>query len=91
MAKGSAKKYSDVDVLVLGANGLDELRDLCAEAQLETYVRYSESVEPLIYSLEDLRTPNYFLYRAVHYGKEVYTMKEEELKRGEARRVFEWS
>lgn len=91
VAKGSAKKHSDVDILVLGTNGLDKLSDLCAETQLETYARYQESVEPLVYSLEDLRTPNYFLYRAAHYGKEVYTMKKEELKRSEARNYLSLS
>lgn len=91
VAKDSAQEHSDVDVLVLGTDGLNELADRCAEAQLETYVRYSESVEPLVYSLEDLRAPSYFLYRATRYGKEVYIMKEEELKRSEARNYLSLS
>lgn len=84
VAKGTATKESDVDLIVIGTCELTKLSELCAEAQLETYARYGESVEPLVYSVEELRAAGYFLYRAIRYGKEVYSMREAELKRSEA-------
>ena len=84
VARGAPKEESDVDLLIFGTEGLDEIRDLCADLRMETYFKYSESVEPLIYPLEALRQGSYFLHRAVNHGEEVYSMKEEELRIKEA-------
>ena len=88
MAQGRAVQESDVDLLIFGAGELEQIADLCAELQLETYCRYSESVEALVYPLEAMRTPSYFLYRVIHRGEEVYRMDEGELKRQEARNLL---
>lgn len=90
VAKGTAKRDSDVDVLIFATKMLEEVSNVCAEAQMETYFEYSESVEPLIYPLEKLRIPgSYFLYRAINYGEEVYSMDEERLKMEEIKNYLQ--
>lgn len=83
-----AAEESDVDLVVFGVGELEQIADLCAELQLETYCKYNESVEALVYPLEAMRAPNYFLYRAIHRGEEVYRMDERELRRQEVRNLL---
>lgn len=86
LVRGKPKDDSDVDVLILGTENLDEISNVCADARMETYFNYSESIEPLVYPLERLRILNsYFLYRAINHGEEVYSMSEEDLKKNEMR------
>ncbi|NIR14281.1 MAG: HEPN domain-containing protein, partial [Desulfobacterales bacterium] len=47
-----------------------------------------ENVEALVYPLEAMRVPNYFLYKAIHRGGEVYRMEEEELRQQEVRNLL---
>lgn len=89
VARGNPARESDVDLLVFCTQNLDEMADLCADLQMETYYKYSESIEALVYPIEVLRKPgSYFLYRAINYGEEVYSMNEEELKIQEARNLL---
>ncbi|MCM8784612.1 MAG: HEPN domain-containing protein [Candidatus Omnitrophica bacterium] len=77
---------SDVDLLIFCLRNIDYILNIICDLQMETYWQYSESIEPLLYPIEMLRYPNnYFLYRIIKYGKEVYSMNEEELKREEAK------
>ncbi|GFP22650.1 hypothetical protein HKBW3S44_00588 [Candidatus Hakubella thermalkaliphila] len=85
VGKNMANADSDVDLLVFGTSNLAEISEACAQASLETAIELKESVEPLIYCLDDLRfSPSYFLYSALKDGEEVFTMKEEESKKKEA-------
>jgi uncharacterized protein (UPF0332 family)/predicted nucleotidyltransferase len=84
VAKGEAGPDSDVDVVVLSFNGLEALRDACAEAAFEAAMETGEGIEVLVYPLAESFTPrSYFTYRALRYGKEVYSVGEQELKRRE--------
>lgn len=85
VVSGQVREESDIDLLILCFDKTDLVLDKCIDLQMETYYRYSESVEPLIYPIEIARNPDsYFLYRVTRYGEEVYGMEENELKRHEA-------
>lgn len=59
---GRAKEDSDIDVVVVGTRVLKSILDVCADAQLETWLKFHEAVEPLVYPIESLRrTDNFFL------------------------------
>lgn len=82
---GEDRPESDVDVLVFGTDHLRELSEACAAASFETAVQWGESVEPLVYCIDDMRFPqSYFLYDTLRRGKEIYRMDEETLRRKEA-------
>ena len=75
VAKGTAGEASDVDVLIIGTHELDHIRDVASDVQFETYERYEEGVEYLVYPLEKLRyASSYFPYRALRHGEELYGM-----------------
>ncbi len=83
--KGEEHPESDIDVLVFSVNGLEELRDACAEAAFEVAMETGEGIEPLVYPMSEYFSPrSYFLYRASRSGKEVFSVAEAELKRREA-------
>ena len=85
-ARGEATPESDVDLLVLATDDLDEVSQACAEASLRTAVEMHISVEPLVYCLDQLRLPHsLFVANAIANGKEIYSMAEPELFRAEAR------
>jgi predicted nucleotidyltransferase/uncharacterized protein (UPF0332 family) len=85
VARGEARPESDVDLLVFGAGPLDRLSWAVAESSAETIIDWGESVEPLVYSLSELRVPtSWFLYRTLQIGKEVYRMDENALRYQEA-------
>lgn len=82
---GEDQPESDVDVLVFGTDRLRELSEACAAASFETAMQWGESVEPLVYCIDDMRFPqSYFLYDTLRRGKEIYRMDEETLRRREA-------
>lgn len=69
---------------------MEPVRDCCADIQLETWLKFREPVEPLVHSLEALRTPdNHFLRRALKEGEEIYTMEPDKIKQEEARNFLE--
>ncbi len=81
VARGEDNPASDIDVLVFSVNGLEELRDVCAEAAFEVAMETGEGIEPLVYPLSEYFNPrSYFLYRAFRSGKEVFSVGEGELK-----------
>jgi uncharacterized protein (UPF0332 family)/predicted nucleotidyltransferase len=85
-ARGEATPESDVDLLVLATDDLDEVSQACAEASLRTAVEMHISVEPLVYCLDQLRQPHsLFVANAIATGKEIYSMAEPDLSRAEAR------
>ncbi len=86
VAKGFPVPESDIDLLIFGLKDIEKIREKCADAALETWIKFSESVEPLIYCMDDFRILNsYFLYKVTHEGKEVHAVEEEELRNAEAR------
>lgn len=92
VSKGTARESSDVDVLLVGTKNLDRIRDAVFDAMIETYERYQEGVESLIYPLERLRYPgSYFLCRVFRQGEEIYCMDEESVKRREVENYLQLS
>lgn len=90
LAKGEARPDSDIDVLVFSLDGLEALRDACAQASFEVAMETGEGIEPLVYPIgEYFRPRSYFLYRASRAGKEVFSMPQEELRRREAEAFYD--
>ncbi len=84
--RGEAGPESDVDLLVLATDDLEEVSQACAEASLRTAMELRISVEPLVYCLDQLRQPHsLFIANALASGKEIYSMAEPDLSRAEAR------
>jgi len=85
LAKGEARPESDVDVLVFSFDGLETLQDACAEVAFEVAMETGEGIEPLVYPLTEYFSPRtYFAYRASRFGKEIFSVEEQELRRREA-------
>ena len=86
VARGDARQDSDVDVLVFGFGDLRKLFRMCAEVAFDILMESGEYIEALAYCIDDFSPPrSYFLYRVMLYGKEIYSMGEEELKDRETR------
>ncbi|MFQ6014614.1 MAG: nucleotidyltransferase domain-containing protein, partial [Anaerolineae bacterium] len=80
--EGDVGVESDVDLLVISAKDTASVREACADASLETGFATKESVQPLVYTLAHYLHPrSYFLYQVSRQGREVYTVKEADLKR----------
>ncbi len=89
LATGEATPESDVDVLIFSLNGRDALQDACAEAAFEVAMETGEGIEPLVYPLSEYFSPRtYFIYRAAHFGKEIFSMDDSELKQREIRALY---
>ena len=92
LLKGEAKEDSDIDLLVITTDSFKEISKACADASFETGLTTSESVEPLVRCLDEIRYPqSYFLYSILKRGREVYGMDGEELKRKEAQNYLSLS
>ena len=90
VAKGLAKKDSDVDVLVFGFGDLEALRDQVYDAAQEAWSQKQEGIEPLVDDGYDLLEPtDYFMYQVTRHGKEVYAMPRQRLKREQIRELFD--
>jgi uncharacterized protein (UPF0332 family) len=90
VANGEATPDSDIDVLVFTFGDLKKVSYACADASMRTGIETKESVEPLVYCIDDLRYVNsYFIYNVVKNGKEVYKLDEKELLRGEVKGYLE--
>ena len=88
--KGEVRPDSDVDVLVLTAGSLKETEETVADCALEVGMQTGESVEPLVYCIDELRFPgSYFLYFNLNNGEEIYSMDETELRQSESRGYME--
>ncbi len=72
VAKGEADDYSDIDLLVFG-DDIEQIENAAWEASLESFAKFEEGVEPLVYPVKALRDPNsYFLYNSIKHGKTLY-------------------
>ena len=84
--KGRAEADSDIDLFIAAADNLNAVSAICAALSLEALLKYGERVGPLVGSLEELRrNDSYFTRRVLQGGKEIFSVKEEELRRREAR------
>lgn len=84
--EGEIKADSDVDVLIIALDKLGDVEDAAVSCAFETGLVTGESVEPLVYCLDELRYPSsYFLYTNFLHGEEVYSMDEDQLKTSEIR------
>jgi predicted nucleotidyltransferase len=78
VAKGEAREGSDIDILVIATEAMEEVSRACAEAAFEVAVETGESIEPLVRCVDQARHPqSYFLYWTLHSGQEVYQMEAE--------------
>lgn len=87
-AKGTARQYSDLDVLIVANNG-QELSDLIADLAFEIQMEYQVGLEPITISLDDLfPVRSYFVFNALRHGREVYAVAHEELKKEERKNLI---
>lgn len=90
VANGEATPDSDIDVLVFAFGDLRKVSYACADASMWTGIETKESVEPLVYCIDDFRfIHSYFIYNAIKNGKEVYKMEEKALIKGEVKGYLE--
>lgn len=90
VAKGHARRDSDIDALVFATGRLDTVADACAEASLWTGIEMKESIEPLIRCIDELYHPDsHFLFQALSEGEEVYSMTREELAKQAAQSALD--
>jgi uncharacterized protein (UPF0332 family) len=86
LVRGEVRDSSDVDVLILASGNLNEVENAAADAAFEAGMEFGESVEPLVYCLDELRYPSsYFLYNVSRKGEEIYSMDEAQMRREESR------
>jgi len=85
VAHGKANAESDIDVLVVAFDDRGDLQELCSNTAYDVLLRLGERIEPLVFSYFDYKFPtSLFLYEARRFGKEIYSMKKEEIARKEA-------
>lgn len=75
LAEGKARKQSDIDVLIFTRKKpLKKVEDIIDESSFDATVQYGESVEPLIYSLQEYNHPkSAFLIKTIKSGKEIFS------------------
>ena len=92
VAKGKAQKESDIDVLIVALDHLEEIGEVSVDASIETGMETEESIEPLVCTIDEIHfLRSYFIYNALRLGKEVYTMDPVQLKRSEAEQYLRLS
>jgi uncharacterized protein (UPF0332 family)/predicted nucleotidyltransferase len=85
VAKEEAKEESDIDLLVIASGSLDKVRDASAEASFQTWLKFHQGVEPLVYCIDSLRFRNStFLEEVLRRGQEVFSVSEDERLKKEA-------
>lgn len=80
-AKGEATKDSDIDLLLVRRNG-KEVEEIINAALYNILLDTGAPIEVLISPIEEILWPdNYFIYNILSYGKEVFSMDKETLKK----------
>ena len=59
---------SDVDVLILASGNMNAVENAAADAAFEAGMEFGESVEPLVYCLDEVRYPQ-FLFPVQRFPK----------------------
>src|SRR3990170_527507 len=86
VSQGGAKEESDIDLLIIASGNLHKVRDASAEASFQTWLRFHEGVEPLVYCIDSLRFGNSsFLEQVLRKGQEVFSVTDDERLKKEAR------
>lgn len=86
---GQAEADSDIDVFVEVLDDPTAVSELCAEASLETMLKYGLRIEPIVGPTNRYFQPDsYFSRQVLKEGKAIYSMPEEEIRRGEARNLM---
>jgi uncharacterized protein (UPF0332 family)/predicted nucleotidyltransferase len=84
-AKGKFKQDSDIDLLVFALDELEKVRSICAQISFDTAVEFGESIEPLVYCIDEARfIRSNFILSVLKRGREIYKMKERDLVKKEA-------
>ena len=64
---------SDIDLLIFSSNRLDKVREVCVDLSFQAALKYGESIEPLVYCIDEMRYLNSnFVYSVLTRGKEVH-------------------
>ena len=80
-AKGEATKDSDIDLLVVRKNG-KEAEEVLNAALYNILLDTDAPIEVLISTSEEILWPDsYFIYNILYYGKEIFSMDKETLKK----------
>lgn len=84
VAKGEAKKDSDVDVMVFGFRNLQFIEDVSSEYAYDTMLEMHEYISPLVEDATDLFDPqSYLTYLVTRRGQEAYVMSKDDLTQRE--------
>jgi uncharacterized protein (UPF0332 family)/predicted nucleotidyltransferase len=84
--RGEAKEESDIDLLVIASGNLDKVRDASAESSFQTWLKFHQGVEPLVYCVDSMRFHSSgFLKQVFQKGKEIFSMGEDERLKKEAK------
>lgn len=67
LRKTEVRADSDVDVLILALDKLREVEEAAADCAFETGLVTGESVEPLVYCLDELRYPTSYFYTRIFF------------------------
>ncbi len=85
VVKGGATPESDVDILIVTLNG-DAVAKQIDDALLDFRGQSSAPLEVLTCAVAEILPPtDYFLFNVLRYGKEIYSMPQEEIKRAAVR------
>jgi uncharacterized protein (UPF0332 family)/predicted nucleotidyltransferase len=85
VVKGGATADSDVDILIVTLNG-DAVGEQIDDALLDFHLQSAAPLEVVTCALSEILPPtDYFLVNVLRYGKEIYSMPQEEIKRTAAR------
>jgi uncharacterized protein (UPF0332 family)/predicted nucleotidyltransferase len=80
-AKGEATKDSDIDLLIVRKNG-KEVEEIMNTAIYNILLDISAPIEVFISPVEEILWPDsYFIYNILSYGKEVFSMDKDILKK----------
>ena len=90
LAEQKVTEESDIDLFIVALNSLREVAEECDRVGLETMIKYNEVVQPIVGCIDELRrNGSYFHRKVIKNRKEIYSMSEEEIKRGEAGEFLE--
>lgn len=85
VACGEARPDSDIDVLVIGMEDLQALREQSSAIASALLLEEGQLISPIVYGLTEAEYPStWFLYHSLRSGREVFRMEESELRRREA-------
>lgn len=82
--RGDAHEESDIDVLVVATGDLQQVNETCGDIAFDVMLDHNELVSPMVYCIDEYRSPHYFVWTVKRDGKEIYSLGEEMVRREEA-------